>query len=89
MSRKSGYSGVWIAEEKLSLSDVVDMNKNVFDTKLIQQCCYRFKNDAKANGKIRGLSDVCWVGFILTLPLLQLLLKKILGLLLRLWLRPL
>tara|TARA_A100001234_G_C12490970_1_gene327742 strand:+ start:22 stop:150 length:129 start_codon:yes stop_codon:yes gene_type:complete len=35
MSRKSGYSGVWIAEEKLSLSDVVDMNKNVFDTKII------------------------------------------------------
>ena len=33
MSRKSGYSGVWIAEEKLSLSEVVDMNKNVFITK--------------------------------------------------------
>jgi hypothetical protein len=34
MSRKSGYSGVCIAEEKLSLSDVVDMNKNVFNTKI-------------------------------------------------------
>ena len=58
MSRKSGYSGVWIAEEKFSLSDVIDMNKDVLYANVNTAMLLSLKNEAKANEKIRGLSGV-------------------------------
>ena len=45
-----------------------------------------YKNEAKANGKSVAIVIYRGVVFILALPLLQLLPKKFLGLLLRLWL---